>query len=470
MVTCAEMQKIEELAFEKGATPEALMEKVGRRMAGVILRDHATPGSVIAFLGKGHNAGDALVMARHLKDAGWAVEVRSAFRREELAPLTGWMWNELGDDVTGFRRGPLLLLDGLLGIGSEGALREPLAGMAEEMNRLRITEGARTIAMDLPSGLNADTGEGGAVIADHTLTVGIPKRGLIADRAIDFVGRLSLIEVEELPCPGEGDRLTTAGTVRNLLPPRPFSFHKGMAGKIAIIAGAPGTRGAASLCATGALRGGGGLISLYVEPGEVELMLPLLPPEIMLRERPENWHDLEADAFVIGPGLGTDGKTGEKLTRFLQTNSRPLVLDADALNLIAENNQLSLLGENVLATPHPGEMARLVSGEGTRAERARRFTSACAATLLLKGARTIVTQAEKNLHFNTTGTPAMATGGQGDLLSGLLGALMASGLSPFDAARAGAYLAGRAAELALVAGATGQSLTPGDVATFLGRI
>ena len=456
MITCVEMQEVEAAAFARGASAEALMEKVGRRMASVILRDHVEPGRVIAFLGKGHNAGDALVVARHLKDAGWAVEVRTRLSPEEMAPLTRKKWEELGEEVSGFRRGAFLLLDGLLGIGASGVLREPLAGLAQEMNALRRTAGARTVAMDLPSGLDADTGEAGVVVADWTFTVGIPKKGLVADSATNFVGRLELIEVEELPVSETGDALTTASTVRSLLPPRPFSFHKGQAGRVTIIAGSPGLVGAAVLCAQGALRAGGGLITLLVEECDIEKMLRLVPPEI------------KADAIVIGPGLGRDSQIAFRLIEYLEAAALPTILDADGLNMIADARRLDLLKEDVLVTPHPGELQRLVPAEGTRAERALQFTDRCPATLLFKGARTIVTQADEPLFYNTTGNPGMATGGQGDTLSGVLGSLVAGGLTLIDAARAGAWLTGRAAEVALLAGRSELSLTPSDIGRHLG--
>ena len=468
MITCVEMQEVEAAAFARGASAEALMEKVGRRMASVILRDHVEPGRVIAFLGKGHNAGDALVVARHLKDAGWAVEVRTRLSPEEMAPLTRKKWEELGEEVSGFRRGAFLLLDGLLGIGASGVLREPLAGLAQEMNALRRTAGARTVAMDLPSGLDADTGEAGVVVADWTFTVGIPKKGLVADSATNFVGRLELIEVEELPVSETGDALTTASTVRSLLPPRPFSFHKGQAGRVTIIAGSPGLVGAAVLCAQGSLRAGGGLITLLVEECDIEKMLRLVPPEIMVKARPDDWREIKADAIVIGPGLGRDSQIAFRLIEYLEAAALPTILDADGLNMIADARRLDLLKEDVLVTPHPGELQRLVPAEGTRAERALQFTDRCPATLLFKGARTIVTQADEPLFYNTTGNPGMATGGQGDTLSGVLGSLVAGGLTLIDAARAGAWLTGRAAEVALLAGRSELSLTPSDIGRHLG--
>ena len=468
MITCRGIQEIEKRVFRTGISAETLMEKVGRRMAQVILRDHPISGRAEAYLGKGHNAGDALVVLRLLKQEGWQVSVNLAFPETEMAVLTRKKLRELGElgSDHDFRRGPHFLLDGMLGIGTEGSLREPLLGMAEEMNERRLNSGARVVAMDIPTGLDADTGGEGAVVADLTLTVGIPKLGLVADSATDFVGRLELIEVEELPLPEEGDRLIS----RPFLPPRPFSFHKGQAGRIGIIAGSPGLLGAAALACQGALRGGAGLITLWAEKELLSDLRAMVSPEVMIRELGDDWNEvcqLSPDALVIGPGLGTD--CSDSLFRLLEKNQLPTVLDADALNLIATHERQDLLGANILATPHPGEMARLHVVDGTRAEITRSFSEAYPATLLYKGARTIVTRKGEPLFYNTTGTPAMATGGQGDLLSGVLGALLAGGQDLLSAACQGAWLAGRAAELALLDGESERSLTPGDVARHLGR-
>ena len=468
MITCREIEELEKRVFRTGISAETLMEKVGRRMARVILRDPPISGRAEAYLGKGHNAGDALVVLRVLKQEGWQVSVKLAFPETEMAVLTRKKLRELGElgSDYGFRRGPHLLLDGMLGIGTRGSLREPLLGMAEEMNERRLNSGARVVAMDIPTGLDADTGGEGAVVADLTLTVGIPKLGLVADSATDFVGRLELIEVEELPLPEEGDRLIS----RPFLRPRPFSFHKGQAGRVGIIAGSPGLLGAAALACQGALRGGAGLITLWAKRELLSDLRAMVSPEVMIRELGDDWAEvcqLNPDALVIGPGLGTD--CSDSLFRLLEKNQVPTVLDADALNLIATHERQDLLGANILATPHPGEMARLHVVDGTRAEITRSFSEAYPATLLYKGARTIVTRKGEPLFYNTTGTPAMATGGQGDLLSGVLGARLAGGQDLLSAACQGAWLAGRAAELALLSGESECSLTPGDVARHLGR-
>ena len=465
------MKELEAKAFEDGATPEALMEKVGRRMARCLLRDAPVPGKAVAYLGKGHNAGDALVVLRYLQEAGWSVSVREAFPVKELSELTKKMRDRVRLDLLEpiIVRGPLLLLDGLLGIGASGELRDPLRALALEMNELRESSGARVIAMDLPSGLNVDTGQGGAVIADHTLTVGVPKKGLVVDQATDFVGRISLIAAEELSLLGMGERLITRPEVRTSLPPRTATFHKGKAGRVSIIAGSEGLLGAAVLASTGSLRSGAGLITLWVPEGMAARIFPLVPPKSMVRERGEDWTqilDAGPDALVIGPGLGNSISEAKRLFDLLADNTLPVVLDADGINQVVIHRRHDLLQKNTIVTPHPGEMRRLHPVDGSRVQKACDFTKAYPATLLLKGARTIVTAAGEPIFYNTTGTPGMATGGQGDLLSGVIGALLAQGLTLCEAGCAGPWLTGRAAELS----SEGQeSLTPSDVAANLGK-
>lgn len=474
-MTCAEMQAHEERAFQTGATAEGLMEKVGSRMAGFLLEEFPRSGEVIAFLGKGHNAGDALVVARHLSQQGWQVTVRTPYAEEELAQLSARKLRELGEPLREKlnRNGPLLLLDGLVGLGARGPLREPLASLAEEMNELR-RHGAITIAMDLPSGLDGDDGTRGAVVADYTLTVGIPKWGLVADSAIDFVGRLQLITVEELSLPSElakpteGSHLITGERVQGLLRRRPFSYHKGQAGRVAILAGSPGMWGAAVLCARGALRGGAGLVTLYVAEEWIAPLLPLVDPEVMIRPRPADWRTIVADALVVGPGLGQAVPDGERLCELLGHRGCQVVVDADALNLLAAAGRVEVVGKGGLLTPHPGEMARLCNATGTRSERARALAEVSGAAVLFKGARTLVTERERGQYYNTTGHPGMATGGQGDTLAGVLGALLAQGLAPLEAAQVGAWVCGRAAEFALRDGESAESLTPSALSARLG--
>lgn len=462
-LTAHEMYELEEKVFESGVEPETLMNQAGLGVAREIFRRYhgCAPGEAIAVIGNGNNGADALVALRHLKEAGWEIAVRSAADPNALEGLAAKKLRELGEVSfltrlqASARPGPLVLLDGLLGIGTSGDLREPIAGLAREINDLSERRSAFVVAVDVPSGLNCDSGACGAnaVRADLTCTLGSPKRGLVADPAINHVGSLALLKVQGLSDWDLGqDHLITPDTLPVDQLARSYDFHKGQAGRVGIVAGSRGLAGAAALTSLGALHGGGGLITLFVKESDYPLLLPLAPVEVMVRpiENVREILDHQLDSLALGPGLGSEASP--ELLRLIDDFDHPMVVDADALNLIAREGSLAKLEPRHLVTPHPGEMARLLPippGELTRAETAREFTRRSAATLLFKGARTIVTAPQAPLRYNTTGTPGMATGGQGDVLTGLLAALLARGLPPLEAAAMGAWLSGRASEIAL---------------------
>ncbi|MED5418304.1 MAG: NAD(P)H-hydrate epimerase, partial [Verrucomicrobiota bacterium] len=341
------MRELEEQAFRAGVSAEALMDRAGRRLGEALRRLCPEPGTAVAYLGRGNNGGDALVALQVLRAAGWNIVVRCPFQPLELSLLSRRKLRELGEvelqadalDPSD-HPAPLLLIDGLLGLGAQGPLRDPLRALAAEMNELRACAGARVVAVDIPSGLNGDTGEPGegGVQADLTATIGIPKRGLVADGALNHVGRIEVIPLEELPVPADGDRLTTSQNLRALLPPRDFETHKGQAGRVGIVGGSRGMFGAAGLAALGALRGGAGLVTVYVLERDYPLLLAAAPPEAMVRPVTSYAEvaDVEQDVLVLGPGLGRhEGGEESALLDLLGRNDIPLVVDADALNLLA---------------------------------------------------------------------------------------------------------------------------------------
>ncbi|MFC7339199.1 NAD(P)H-hydrate dehydratase [Haloferula chungangensis] len=459
-VGAREMRAIEEAAFLRGVDPGELMDRAGEGIAARLLDHFPLPGTAIAYLGKGNNAGDALVALEILQRAGWQIALRSAHPESEWSPLSRARLDRLGmppREVPPHPARPLLLLDGLLGIGAKGPLRPPLSVLAEEMRELRQSHGAIIAAMDLPSGLDSDSGElhAGGVIADLNLTVGIPKSGLLTDSAAGATGRLFLIPLDDLPIPDRpGLQLITPATIHGLLPPRPHQFHKGDAGRVAILAGSEGMSGAAALTSTAALHAGAGLVTLHLGP-DTSISTP---PEIMVTRSPDRVREAfttRADARIIGPGLGkADDTTRKSLLDHLADNDLPTILDADALNWIAEAKRLDLLGSQYLITPHPGEFSRLAPdlADLPRAEAAARFVERHPCTLLLKGARTLIASPDEEMRINSTGHAGMASGGQGDVLAGVCGALLASGHTPMDAATLAAWLCGRAAERAITYG------------------
>lgn len=460
------------------------MEVAGRRLGLALLRFFPEPGTAVAYLGKGHNAGDALIALSTLRSAGWRIAVRAAFPEIEWASLTRSAFRDLdGVEVLGrldpeeLPR-PLVLLDGLVGIGARGPLRPALAELAAEMNALKDTRGAKIAAVDLPSGVDPDSGaiSEGAVRADVTFTLGVPKRGLLSSQATPAVGSLALVPLEALPVPSAGKPcLICPQSFSCHTVPRPYEFHKGLAGRVGVLAGSAAYRGAAILAATGALRGGAGLVTLHVPHDLVDRIAVGCPAEVIVRgyECPGELDGLAYDAWVVGPGLGVlDAPASAGLMKLLEQPRIPCVIDADALNAVAAAGTLDRLPEGHVITPHPGEFRRLapdLCGQ-SREIAARALTGRCLPVLLLKGARTLVVQGGGELWCNSTGTPGMATGGQGDVLAGVIGALLAAGEPPFEAAARGAWLCGRASEIALSHGQQSEeSLLPQDTLAHLGR-
>jgi len=440
---------------------------------------------VVAF-GKGHNGGDALVAARLLALRGWQIELRPAFAATEWSPLTARKHRELRDErpeSTAIHRlgkgQALIVLDGLLGIGADGPLREPIRAAAREINRLRAEENAHVFALDLPTGLGGDSGAADAdcVIADFTLTIGFAKRGLLADAATHFVGRLAVLPLAELSAradaAGACDLIATARELAAVLPRRNFDLHKGGCGRVGIVAGSPGFTGAAVMTAEACVHAGAGLVTLYVMPEIWSVVAARIAPEVMVKSVASYREALDArhDVLAIGPGLGTS--RADEVLELIERAPQPMIVDADALNMLAARPDiLARCAGPRLLTPHPGEMARLDPASATRprCETVADFTARFPATLLLKGARTLVGERGRTLSYNTTGNPGMATGGIGDVLTGVCAALAGQGLALYDAARLGAWLCGRAAELAVFFGTESEeSLSATHVIARLGE-
>ncbi len=485
ILTCKEMRALEERTFASGASAETLMEQAGLRIAQAVRQFFPAPGKCAAFLGKGHNAGDALVAVRHLAADGWAIELQAAFPGDTWAPLTSQKHREFvssqdqlgGDDDHRCVGRPLVVLDGLLGIGAGGALRDPILSAAREINRLRSTSNAQVFAIDLPTGLNADTGEADpdCIVANFTLTIGCAKPGLLANQAANFAGRLAVLALPQFAAQEffarDQSLVATPAELASLLSRRKFDTNKTDYGRVAIVAGSRGFIGAAIMTAEAALRAGAGLVTLFVTEDIYPIVAAAATPEIMVQPFASCREVLHArrDVLAIGPGLGIRHR--DDVLRLIQTCPEPMVIDADALNILATKIDMlhSCTGPRLL-TPHPGEMSRLFKTEkSSRREIVEAFTEKHPVALLLKGSRTIVGEKGRPLSFNTTGSPGMGTGGMGDVLTGVCTALIAQGRSPFDAARLGAWLCGRAAELAIYNGAQSEeSLAATDLIKHLG--
>jgi NAD(P)H-hydrate epimerase len=484
ILTGAEMKALETRAFSAGATAGALMEEAGAKIAGAVRQFAPLPGRCVVHFGKGHNGGDALVAARHLAGQGWELDLQPAFPVGEWAELTATQRARLNQAGGSFPdqpgpadARPLIVLDGLLGIGAGGALREPIRSATRAINQLRATTHARVFALDLPTGLDADTGEADAdaVIADYTLTIGFAKRGLFADPATRHAGRLAVLPLAELTAHAIGDvgeMVATAASLAPCLPRRGFDLHKGECGRVGIVAGSRGLTGAARLAAEGCVRAGAGLVTLFVTEDIYPILAAATAPEIMVRPVKSYREVLEVkcDVLALGPGLGQHH--ANEIYQLVDRAPQPMIIDADALNVLAGSlHILDRCAGPRLLTPHPGEMARLdpAAGRRSRREMVEVFRTRWPHVLLLKGARTLVGQRGQPLSYNTTGSPGMATGGMGDVLTGVCAGLAAQSLTLYDAARLGAWLCGHAAELALGLGRESEeSLTPSALLAHLG--
>jgi hydroxyethylthiazole kinase-like uncharacterized protein yjeF len=486
IVSSAQMRAAEEAAFARGVEVETLMDQAGAGIARAVRQFFSHPATCAVYAGKGHNGGDALVAAEHLQRAGWKIDIHLAFPEEDCSELTRkklQLLRESGRGLSAPNVGalrplpPLIILDGLLGLGSKHLLREPIRTAAREINLRRREQNAFVFAVDLPTGLDSDTGERDpedGVVADFTVAIGFAKHGLILDQVIDFVGRIEVVPLVDLPPPETKplELLATPSSLAPLLPRRKFSAYKNQFGRVGVVAGSEGFIGAAIMTTEGALRAGAGLVELFVPKEIYPIVAAAAPVEAMVKPV-RSYKDLpeeNIDVWAVGPGLGLE--RAAEILKFIDNATQPMVIDADGLNAL--HGKIAILKRSAgprLLTPHPGEMDRLVeSGKMSRAGRARTFCEHFPVALLLKGSRTIVCEREKPLSYNSTGNPGMATGGMGDVLTGVCAGLIGQKLSMYDAARVGAWACGRAAEMSIFhSGASEESLLPRDVLNHLGQ-
>jgi NAD(P)H-hydrate epimerase len=487
ILTSAQMRAAEEAAFASGVQVEALMNKAGAGVARVVTKFFQKPGRCVVFAGKGHNAGDALFTAQCLERLGWKIEVRLAFKEADCSNLTrkkladlnrehvAAAQNSTATPACSANAAPLVILDGLLGVGAKPPLREPIRAACRAINQLRTTKGAYVFAVDLPTGLDTDSGKADrdCVVADFTVTIAYAKPGLVADDAVNYVGRLEVVLLDELRQPQTKPKqiVASATAFRALFPRRKYNSYKNQFGRVGVIAGSKGFVGAALMASQGALRAGAGLVEVFVSEEIYEIVACAALMEAMVKPVASYRHLLKekADVWAVGPGLGKS--RAAEILEFVEKVKQPIVLDADGLNIVSENTAVlrRCKGKRLL-TPHPGEMKRLFPGkQQSRGKTATKFCNRFPVTLLLKGSRTIVAERGQPLSYNTTGNPGMATGGMGDVLTGVCAGLIGQGLSLHDAARVGAWVCGRAAEIAIFNGnQSEQSLLPRDVLDHLG--
>jgi ADP-dependent NAD(P)H-hydrate dehydratase / NAD(P)H-hydrate epimerase len=481
ILTSKEVQELEKRAFSEGVGQEDLMDLAGLGIARKILELEPVPGTCVVYLGKGNNAGDAIVAASVLEQAGWSISARAVAPPQEFDSLPRKKWTALAAHFREIPSAPrlapdrpVILLDGILGLGARAGLSDHYRQFTAELNRLRNDWNARTYAVDIPTGLSDSAPDPESVIADVTLTVGFPKSCLLRDDATNAVGTILVIDLpaltERAPAEHGRSQLADPNALYALVKRRSFDSHKGDFGRVGIIAGSRGFIGAGALAAKAALKAGAGLITLYATEDIYSIVAAKAETEVMVKPIIDLRDALSdrLDAIAIGPGLSR--RRAEEVLQIVREFANPMVVDADGLNIVSEHPEtLSRLAGPRLLTPHPGEMSRLFPTNNlSRAQIVERFTSEYPVTLLLKGARTLIGQNGHPLSYNSTGTPGMATGGSGDLLTGVCGALLARGIAPYDAARLGSWLCGRAAELTL-GEESDESMIPSDTLRHLGR-
>jgi NAD(P)H-hydrate epimerase len=453
------MAALDRDAISSGHSSErALIEAAGREVARQVAQ-RFPEGRVAALLGSGHNGADALVALRTLRAWGRDVAaVRCGSAPPEPEVRAGWEV-ELREpsSLETTCRSAAVVLDGLLGTGVSGAPREPVAGYIERLNEMAV----RVVAVDGPSGADFTRGRtpGACVRADVTVCLGWPKLGLLFHPARERCGELVCVEIG-FPPPGDarfGARAITARWAAELLVPRGPEAHKGQAGYLALVAGQAGMAGASVLAARSAARAGAGIVRVVGDPSNRVVVQGAVPEALFV-----GWDDersvLEslawADAVAVGPGLGGGAVRRTLVERVLGAREgRPAVVDADGLNAFAGEPEAlaGLLGSAAVITPHPGELARL-RGTGLeevledRPAAARAAARELGVPVLLKGIPAVVALPDGSLRVATAGGPAVASGGSGDVLTGIVGAYLAAGLEPQDAATAALMIGGLAAD------------------------
>lgn len=511
--TGTQMQAIDRRAIEGLGIPSLdLMERAGRGVAEAVNGLREDPARPVAILcGRGNNGGDGLVTARQLAAEGTAVQVWLATEPDRFSTDARVNWERLQAEAPGLPgpvevfplgSGPVdpaalsgawaaasVVVDALLGTGTSGGPRPPLDAWITALN----TCGRPVVAVDVPSGVDADTGAvpGVAALASVTVTMALPKLGLLLYPGREHAGSIRVVDIgippEALAAGDDGLGLMTAPWAALTLPARPWEGHKGTFGKVVVVAGSAGMVGAGRLVSAAAYRSGAGLVR-YAAPaslltaahaGRDEVMVLPLEDDGTGRHLPQPPGVMEgtcawADAVALGPGLGTAEETGRFMRQVLECgrDDLGLVVDADGLNLLADDPAMrgAWPGPLVL-TPHPGEAARLLGRDitGVVADRvgtARALAGRFEGVALLKGAPTVVAAPDGRAAVCPLGNPGMASGGTGDVLTGIVAALLAQGLGAFEAAGLGVWLHALSGDLAALD--LGMwSLVAGDLVDYL---
>jgi hydroxyethylthiazole kinase-like uncharacterized protein yjeF len=505
VLSAAQMREADRRTIHEIGIPSlVLMENAGRQVVAAMEAVHGDlqEHDVAVLCGRGNNGGDGFVVARTLLQRGVDVSVfligrvadvrgdarvnleilgRLGLTVVEVADSQDWElhFSAIADCT--------IIVDAIFGTG----LNEPLSGLLETVVADVNGSGIPVVAVDLPSGLSADSHEpiGDSIEAGVTVALGAPKLSLVLPPAETRAGDIVIADIgipTDLIESLDGPRvdLLTRASIRALLAPRAADTHKGDYGRVSIVAGSTGKTGAACLAALGALRSGAGLVTVAAPSGCVPIIASMAPeymtvpidetPDGLDADSVEQVLDAAGDVLAIGPGLGQAPGTKAFVQALVDRATVPLIVDADGLNAFAGQPErlAGREGRDVIVTPHPGEMARLlgVTIEEVQADRlgiARRFAEAHHVYVVLKGHRTVVATPDGTVFINPTGNPGMATGGTGDVLTGMIAAWLAQLLDAEAACKLAVYLHGMAGDLA-EADEGEVSMTAGDLAGHLG--
>lgn len=487
LVTAKEMKALDVQAQNDYAMPGILLMDNAAQAVAEAVHEALTAlegERVVIFCGGGNNGGDGLGAARWLQSYGVSVRAfvvgaaldavqgdaalelamftKAGGRVEALSTEDDWVLAELAASKAD------VLVDALLGTGFHGELEGDVLRACELLNKSE----KYILAVDIPTGVNADNGAvcEQAVRADHTVTMALVKTGLLLYPGREYCGDIELADISmpvKLVEDYQSDKYRlTDEIVRELLPLRKANAHKGDAGRVVICAGSPGYTGAAALASDAAVKAGAGLVSLYT-PLSSRDVLAIKLTEVMVHGLLERMPGIlgggaasdvassaeAADVLAIGPGLGTSESTQEAVRTILQKITTPVVIDADALTALAGHTEiLAAMQAQKVLTPHPGEMARLTGLEVAEIEAdrinvAKKYAEEWQAIVVLKGAPTVIGCPNGTVYVNSTGNSSLATGGSGDVLTGIIAGLAAQEISLQEAAICGVYLHGLAAEL-----------------------
>lgn len=466
-----------------------LMERAATRMTERIKKRFSPQWHVKVVCGIGNNGGDGLVVARELYKAGREVEVyiirysdksSQDFQQNEqrLQGLGVPIYNINDAKAFPHLTKQDLIIEGLWGSG----LNRPIEGFATDVIQQINDSEAKVVAIDIPSGLYADAKSDSIKIkADITYSFQTPKLSFLLPDNTAFVGHWEVIDIglaqDFIAQQNTNNHLLRASEIGNFIKPRQIFDHKGTFGHLLVISGSYGKMGAACLCSKSALRGGAGLVTAHVPQCGYNIIQTTVPEVMTSIDADEHIFsgidDLSPfDAIALGPGLDTQEQTAQALQQLIQNTELPLVIDADGLNILAKNEEIwKALPEGSILTPHPGEFRRLLGEkvEDSYQELAliRSFAKEKNVVLILKRAYTVIASPDGICYFNSTGNPGMATGGSGDVLTGILGSLLAQGYTPLASAQLGVYLHGLAGDKATCR--MGQNaLIAGDIIAFLG--